>query len=92
MDEFRDYEPDVVGISCTSPTFLDAIELADAVREAFPQAIFVLGGAHVTAAPREAMQEQAFEVGVIGEGEMTFLELVQEIRDKGSLDKIEREW
>lgn len=91
MGELRAYEPDIVGISCTTPTFLDAIELAKAVRQAFPQIVTVLGGAHVTAIPQEAMLEEVFDVAVIGEGENTFLELVQEIEDKGGLDKVDLE-
>jgi anaerobic magnesium-protoporphyrin IX monomethyl ester cyclase len=89
MDELKEYEPDVVGISCTTPTFLDAIGLAEAVRQAFPQVITVLGGAHVTAIPQEAMLEEVFDVGVIGEGEVTFLELVQGMEDKRDLDKVD---
>jgi anaerobic magnesium-protoporphyrin IX monomethyl ester cyclase len=88
MDELRAYGPDIVGISCTTPTFLDAIELAEAVREASPRAIIMLGGPHVTAIPQEAMLEEVFDVGVIGEGEITFLELVEEIDDKGNLEEV----
>jgi anaerobic magnesium-protoporphyrin IX monomethyl ester cyclase len=89
MDELKEYEPDIVGISCTTPTFVDAITLAEAVRQALPKAVTVLGGAHVTAIPQEALLEEVFDIGVIGEGEVTFLELVQEIEDKGSLDRVD---
>lgn len=91
MAELKARQPDIVGISSTTPTFLDAIELARAVRQAFPKAITVLGGAHVTAIPHEAMLEDVFDVGVVGEGEMTFLEFVQRVEDKGSLDKVDLE-
>jgi anaerobic magnesium-protoporphyrin IX monomethyl ester cyclase len=49
----------------------------------------VLGGAHVTAIPQEALLEEVFDIGVIGEGEMTFLELVKEVEDRGNLDKVD---
>lgn len=91
MGKLKDYEPDIVGISCTTPTFKDAIDLAEAVRRALPKAIIVLGGAHVTAIPQEAMQEEVFDVGVIGEGEITFLELVKEIDGRGGLDGVDLE-
>jgi radical SAM superfamily enzyme YgiQ (UPF0313 family) len=91
MDELKGYEPDIVGISCTTPTFLDAIELAEAVRQAIPRAITVLGGPHLTAIPQEAMLEEVFDIGVVQEGELTLLELVREIEDKGSLGKIDLE-
>jgi anaerobic magnesium-protoporphyrin IX monomethyl ester cyclase len=88
VGELKEYEPDVVGISCTTPTFADAIDLAEAVRRALPGAITVLGGAHVTAIPQKALLEEVFDVGVIGEGEMTLLELVREVEDRGRLDKV----
>jgi anaerobic magnesium-protoporphyrin IX monomethyl ester cyclase len=89
LAELKAFDPNIVGISCTTPTFLDAIELAEAVRGTFLKAIIVLGGAHVTAIPQEAMLEEVFDVGVISEGEMTFLELVEEIEDKGSLEAVD---
>ncbi len=89
VGELKAYTPNIVGISCTTPTFLDAIELAGSVRQALPQATIVLGGAHVTAIPQEAMLEEVFDVGVIGEGEITFLDLVRAIEDKGSLGKVD---
>jgi anaerobic magnesium-protoporphyrin IX monomethyl ester cyclase len=89
MDELNAYGPDIVGISCTTPTFVDAIQLAETVRQVLPGAILVLGGPHVTAIPQEAMLEEPFDVGVIGEGEITFLELVREIEDKGKLEKVD---
>jgi radical SAM superfamily enzyme YgiQ (UPF0313 family) len=91
MGELKEYEPDIVGISCTTPTFVDAIELAEAVFRSLPEAVIVLGGAHATAIPQEAMQEEVFDVGVIGEGEITFLELVKEIDGRGGLDRVDLE-
>jgi radical SAM superfamily enzyme YgiQ (UPF0313 family) len=91
VGELKAYAPNIVGISCTTPTFLDAIELGVSVRQALPQATIVLGGAHVTAIPQEAMLEEVFDVGVIGEGEITFLELVRAIEDKGGLGKVDLE-
>jgi anaerobic magnesium-protoporphyrin IX monomethyl ester cyclase len=89
MDELKAYGPDIVGVSCTTPTFKDAIELAEVVRRGLPKTTLVLGGAHVTAIPQEAMLEKVFDVGVISEGEMTFLELVEGIADKGSFEEVD---
>jgi radical SAM superfamily enzyme YgiQ (UPF0313 family) len=60
MGELKAVEPDLVGISCTTPTFADAIQPARAVRLTFPTAIIVLGGAHMTAIPQEAMLYESF--------------------------------
>jgi radical SAM superfamily enzyme YgiQ (UPF0313 family) len=91
MGELAAYQPDVIGLSCTTPTFVDAIDLAQAVRRAFPRAILVLGGAHLTAIPLEAMQEEVFDVGVVGEGEITFLELITALEEAGDLERVDLE-
>lgn len=91
IDELKGYVPDVVGISCTTPTFSDAITLGEALRQALPKAVTLLGGAHVTAIPQEALLEEVFDIGVTGEGEMTLLELIHSLEDKGSLDKVDLE-
>jgi radical SAM superfamily enzyme YgiQ (UPF0313 family) len=87
IGELKAVEPDLVGISCTTPTFADAIQPARAVRLTFPTAIIVLGGAHMTAIPQEAMLEEVFDLGVVGEGELTIVQLVKEIENKGDLDR-----
>jgi anaerobic magnesium-protoporphyrin IX monomethyl ester cyclase len=89
MADLKEYQPDIVGISCTTPTFRDALVEARAVRQALPRAIIVLGGAHVTATPEQAMRWDVFDIGVIAEGEVTIVELVRELEDKGGLDRVE---
>lgn len=81
--------PDVVGFTATTPSIMSAIKAAQNVRRTLPNTITVIGGAHVTALPKETLEyTDAFDVGVIGEGEITFLELLREI-EKG--DKINLE-
>jgi len=83
--------PDVVGITATTPAFMSAITAAQNVRKNLPNTITVLGGAHITAVPKETMEyTDVFDVGVIGEGEITFHELLIEIEkgDKMNLDNV----
>ncbi len=69
--------PDVMGITSTSVSFHRAVELAESVKKKlgsdFP---IVLGGAHLSAVPLEAMAHECFDYGVYGEGEETFTQLV----------------
>ncbi|MBI3312897.1 MAG: B12-binding domain-containing radical SAM protein [Candidatus Omnitrophica bacterium] len=55
------------------------IDMAKAIRNQFPQALFVLGGEHGTAIPEPSLRTGLFDVVVMGEGEETFLELVQRV-------------
>ena len=74
--------PDIVGISAATPTFGDATRIAEIIRKNFPDTFVVVGGYHISAIPRQALSSGYFDAGVIGEGEITFLELVKEIQKK----------
>ena len=67
-------QADVVAISTTSENFADAQRLAAAARDTL-RATIVVGGVHVTALPRGL--PRCFDIGVVGEGEQTFVELIR---------------
>jgi radical SAM superfamily enzyme YgiQ (UPF0313 family) len=69
--------PDVVGIGSTTVVFETTKLLAAALKDAAPAVPIVLGGYHVSLVPDEAMATGLFDVGVIGEGEHTMLDLCE---------------
>jgi len=78
LDEVR---PQVVGITCMSPTFQNASHIAYHVKKALPQATIVLGGHHVTFMYKEVLENNHWiDVVVIGEGEQTMRELVLRLK------------
>lgn len=82
----RRYKPDIVGISSTTPSFYYAKKTIALCKEANKKTLIVLGGAHITAVPKRTMEEcPDLNIGVYGEGEMTFLELVDKVSQKKSL-------
>lgn len=77
--------PDVVGISAKTINIHNAFSIAAMLKGHHPHLPLVLGGAHVTAVPEETMKAfPAFDYAVIGEGEVTFLELLAELGDHGN--------
>lgn len=75
QDIYRDFVPkDVVGISAVSQTLKEAIRFARFVKQQYPGIAIVLGGVHIS-----TCQElpDCFDLGVIGEGEETMLELMR---------------
>lgn len=71
---------DIVGISATTYSYFDAVDVARAIKAHAGDGIpIVLGGPHISAIPSHAMDCDAFDYGVLGEGEHTFLELVQKL-------------
>lgn len=79
--------PDVLGITSTTITIYNAATVARMVKKANDRMKIVIGGTHVTACPRETMAAfPEFDVGVVGEGEITFLELLQHFKEEKGLN------
>ncbi|MBQ7568627.1 radical SAM protein [bacterium] len=77
MEMVKEYSPDVIGLTTTTPVFHRAIETAEAIRKWAPTMPIVVGGPHITAAPVTSMLHDCFDYGCMGEGEHTFYELCQ---------------
>ncbi len=76
-------KPQIIGLTSSIANFQSAKFLASKLKEKLPGSMFVLGGAHISAVPFGAMQEGVFDIGVIAEGEETFLELARHIKKNG---------
>ena len=77
--------PDVLGMNCSTHTFLDTVKLLRRVREVVPEAKIVLGGFHATFASERILQAYPFVDYVIkGEGENSFPELLECVEDGSS--------
>jgi len=77
--------PLVAGITCTTTTVTSAARLAASIKYLAPDITTVAGGPHVSALPVQTLREfNAFDYGVIGEGEQTLLELCVHLRDGGN--------
>ncbi|MED5446639.1 MAG: radical SAM protein [Planctomycetota bacterium] len=74
-------EADVVGFTAFTNEIKPAAYTASLIKDLLPKAVTVIGGVHVTALPRQTIEEfSSFDVAVIGEGERTLEELCSAIR------------
>jgi anaerobic magnesium-protoporphyrin IX monomethyl ester cyclase len=81
--------PTIVGIACKTLWIINAHALASTLKQIIPDAVIVAGGNHATAVPKETLAEYpAFDYLVIGEGEITFLELVKHLDASAPVDEI----
>ncbi len=71
----RDFSPDIVGITATTPAFGRVRELLHMCRR-HTQALLAVGGSHATFRAGEVLRAGA-DVVVRGEGELTLLELLE---------------
>ena len=80
--------PICVGISSMSGFQLnEALKAAEFIKENSNIPI-VWGGVHPSLTPRQTLKDKRVDIVVIGEGEATFLELVNSLKKKSSLAKI----
>lgn len=74
----RDFRPALLGISCTTASFHDAVRLAQIAKTELQQIRVVVGGPHVSALQDKVLEfSELLDCAVLGEGEQTLLELAQ---------------
>lgn len=84
----REHDPHVVGLTAKTLGWPAVIEIGQMVRSACPNAIIVVGGPHMSIYAEESMTWDCFDIGVIGDGEDTFLEICERIESGSELDNI----
>ncbi len=85
--EVKSFAPDLVGISVTTASFTKAVSVAKEVKAQLDVTV-IAGGPHVTALPHETLQNSCFDIGVIGEGELTIVELANQLQSGEGLSNV----
>ncbi|MFH0801963.1 MAG: radical SAM protein [bacterium] len=80
-------EPHIIGMSTYSVGFDNILDMCSMLRNRAPKIPVIWGGPHITSLPESLPPE--VDVGVIGEGEETFIELADGYASSG---KFEGEW
>ena len=68
------FKPDIIGFSTFSNNYINTVELAKNLRKYFTNTLFIVGGVHISIFPETI--DSVFEIGVLKEGEDTFLEII----------------
>ncbi len=78
--------PLLIGISFMTNQYGEALRLSNLLKNVLSTTHITVGGPHVSALPREILREcPAIDFSVVGEGEITFLELLKAL-DSGEKD------
>ena len=78
ITEVKEYLPEIVGITCTTPMFGISVEIAKAIKAFSSDILVVMGGPHIAPTPVETIEKYPdIDVTVFGEGEYSMLELAQ---------------
>ncbi len=81
MERIHKEDPTIIGLTATILTIFTVQEIAEEIRRRFPDIFLVIGGAQLCSTPEKTMREGPYDVGVLGEGEETMLELAKAARD-----------
>jgi anaerobic magnesium-protoporphyrin IX monomethyl ester cyclase len=83
------YSPDIIGISFMTSGVTSAYKVAQLLKKAIPEVPLVAGGPHATAIPERTLDEfPYFDILVIGEGEITFKEIIEALVEGADLRKV----
>jgi radical SAM superfamily enzyme YgiQ (UPF0313 family) len=88
INKVSKHNPDVIGLSFSTLTSEVAYETVNRLKEEFPHILIICGGPHPTVMPSQVLQQSQADVVVIGEGERTFLELLQAYSAKRSFANV----
>lgn len=84
----RSFCPDIVGLYCATLMINKARKVAQLVKNVDPNIVTVVGGPHLSDYPEMTIEFPEFDIGVIGEGEITICEVVSTIQRKDDLSNI----
>ena len=79
-------EYNIVGIYCATKTLEESMEIAKIAKKT--DSIVIMGGPHPTLCPEDILCNENIDFVVIGEGEISFYELISAISEKQSIEKI----
>ena len=80
IEEIEHSQPDVVGITCYTPEYFEVLNLAKAIKKLNRQTKIIVGGIHPTFHPQDFISKNSpVDFVVLGEGELTLLELIKKI-------------
>lgn len=82
LSEIKNFNPDVVGFSATTPVMYDVKYFSQIIKDIRPNIKIVIGGIHPTVEPEESLKAcPAVDVAVRGEGEQTIINIVNSLDD-----------
>lgn len=88
VEKVMTLKPDLLGITTTTPSFDVTSKLCSQMHDKLPSLPIVLGGPHATGSPEECASTRGISAVVLGEGELTFLDIYDAVKDKRSMGNI----
>jgi len=90
-EKIKAFNPDLVAITAATNDFEYSCHIASLIKQ-IKKIPVIAGGFHPTIAPDEVISKDCFDMICIGEGENSFLELLQKMQKNNPIDKIQNLW
>jgi len=92
IGRLKESRPDVIGMSVTSFSFRYALKIAAIIKKLYPDIPLVYGGVHPTLLPEETIQNPLVDAICIGEGEDSFKEYLDRLKNNRSPEGVAGIW
>lgn len=73
----RDFGPDIVGVTATTPLFYESCRISDIAKSISKDIMTIIGGPHASSLPEGSLAESSFDLSVAGEGERAIRDIVK---------------
>ena len=87
-NRIRAFSPDIMGLYCGTLMINKVREVAQLTKNINPDIVTVVGGPHLSVYPEITIRFPEFDIGVIGEGEITMCEVASTLQSKADLSNI----
>ena len=77
--EIKEFEPDIIGMTVSTFSLLECIDIARLAKEIDPDIKIIVGGIHVYIYPRETIEIGCFDYGLLGEAENSIIQLLNKL-------------
>ncbi|MCX7943978.1 MAG: B12-binding domain-containing radical SAM protein [Deltaproteobacteria bacterium] len=89
LSKIHEINPDIIGITNMTSETLYMRRLVKEIKEQRPDCVIILGGPHISSFKRYEFENNPFvDYGVIGEGELSIIQLIRCIQEKCDPSKI----
>jgi len=92
LNKIKITAPDMVGFSPRTGEFLFCLDVAEKIKERYPNIPIIFGGVHPTVAPEETISKKCVDMICIGEGEEALGELLDNMGNNQDIFQIKNMW
>ena len=90
IKEIENFSPKIIGFQMLAANRVSTYRLIEHIQKNYPKIKIVIGGIYATIMYKQLIEKYPFLIAVLGEGEITFFELIKELDKKSpNLKKID---